>query len=129
MMQKLMNRRNRKGFTLIELIVVIAILAILAAIAIPRFAGFTDKAKLAADNEYANLVAHSVSILMIDGSITSGGTLTIAATTGAASTDATLKSGFVFANEIILLVPQKALQKHGAYTIVIGADGSYTPPS
>ena len=39
------KRMNKKGFTLIELIVVIAILAILAAIMIPRFGGFTDKAK------------------------------------------------------------------------------------
>lgn len=37
--------RNKKGFTLIELIVVIVIIGILAAILIPRFTGFTDKAK------------------------------------------------------------------------------------
>lgn len=37
--------RNKKGFTLIELIVVIVIIGILAAILIPKFTGFTDKAK------------------------------------------------------------------------------------
>ncbi|QZY56985.1 competence type IV pilus major pilin ComGC [Crassaminicella profunda] len=40
---------NQKGFTLIELIVVIAILSILGGIAIPKFGGFTEKAKFRAD--------------------------------------------------------------------------------
>jgi type IV pilus assembly protein PilA len=47
MFSKRMN--NKKGFTLIELIVVIAILGILAGIAVPKFGGFTDKAKAQAD--------------------------------------------------------------------------------
>ena len=41
----LKQKKNKKGFTLIELIVVIAILAILAAIMIPRFTGFQNKAR------------------------------------------------------------------------------------
>jgi prepilin-type N-terminal cleavage/methylation domain-containing protein len=38
--------KNRKGFTLVELMVVIVIIGILASLAIPRFMGVTDKAKL-----------------------------------------------------------------------------------
>ena len=37
---------NRKGFTLVELMVVIVVIGILASLAIPRFMGVTEKAKL-----------------------------------------------------------------------------------
>ena len=38
--------KNHSGFTLIELMIVIVIIGILASIAIPKFMGATDKAKL-----------------------------------------------------------------------------------
>jgi prepilin-type N-terminal cleavage/methylation domain-containing protein len=38
--------QNKKGFSLVELMVVIVIIGILASLAIPRFMGVTDKAKL-----------------------------------------------------------------------------------
>lgn len=42
-----MNKsRLRKGFTIIELIVVIAILGILVLLALPKFLGYTEKAKV-----------------------------------------------------------------------------------
>ena len=53
------KRMNKKGFTLIELIIVIAILGILAALAIPRFAGFTEQAKIADDEELVAIVLQS----------------------------------------------------------------------
>jgi len=37
---------NRRGFSLVELMVVLVVIGILASLAIPRFMGVTDKAKL-----------------------------------------------------------------------------------
>jgi len=39
--------RNKRGFTLVEIILVIIIIGILAAIIVPKFAGQSDKAKIA----------------------------------------------------------------------------------
>lgn len=48
-MFKGMNRKNTKGFTLVELIVVIAILGILAAVAVPSVIDYLDQAKISTD--------------------------------------------------------------------------------
>ena len=53
MMEKMRNRKKKKGFTLIELIVVIAILAILVAIAVPRLSGFIGRGEEEAANANA----------------------------------------------------------------------------
>lgn len=45
-----MNKKNKKGFTLVELIVVMAILAILAAILIPSISGMIRRSNQAVDN-------------------------------------------------------------------------------
>ena len=49
MLKKLNQKRNQKGFTLVELLIVIAIIGILAAIAIPQFSTYRAKAFIAAD--------------------------------------------------------------------------------
>ncbi len=55
-------KTNNKGFSLVELIVVIAIMAILAAVAIPTFAGFIEKAKVASDESFVNDIEYAIKI-------------------------------------------------------------------
>jgi len=57
---------KNKGFTLIELIVVIVIIGILAAIAIPRFMGAQDRARIGAAEAEVTKMRQAVSLFEID---------------------------------------------------------------
>ena len=43
-----LNRKNKKGFTIVELVIVIGVIGILSAILIPTFANLTGKAQVTA---------------------------------------------------------------------------------
>ena len=47
----MINRNNKKGFTIVELVIVIAVIAILAAVLIPTFSGIIRKANISADTQ------------------------------------------------------------------------------
>ena len=49
----MINRNNKKGFTIVELVIVIAVIAILAAVLIPTFSGIIRKANISADTQLA----------------------------------------------------------------------------
>lgn len=58
----MMNKRNKKGFTLAELLIVVAIIAVLVAIAIPTFTAQLEKSREGVDaanirSAYAEVVA------------------------------------------------------------------------
>ncbi len=67
-MFRLVNKlKNKKGFTLIELIVVLAVLGIIMAIAVPRFVGVQEQAKIDADYASGSLIAKTAEIYSAKG--------------------------------------------------------------
>lgn len=51
-----MNKRNKKGFTLVELVVVIAIIGVLAAILIPTMLNYVKKSRMRTANANAKVL-------------------------------------------------------------------------
>jgi len=62
----MLKLRNSKGFTLIELMVVIVIIGILAGIAIPRFMGAQDRARISAAESDLNSMRQALGLYEID---------------------------------------------------------------
>lgn len=66
--QKLKNieRKNNKGFTLVELIIVIAIIAVLAAVLAPQYIKYVEKSRVSADESTLAEVASAAKVALSD---------------------------------------------------------------
>ncbi|WP_312814506.1 prepilin-type N-terminal cleavage/methylation domain-containing protein [Sedimentibacter sp.] len=84
--------KNKKGFTLIELIVVLAVLGIIMAIAVPRFMGVQDQARIDADKATLGLIAKTAELYYVQGRIPTDYTTGSGATIVNDSTDSINKT-------------------------------------
>ena len=59
----------QKGFTLIELLVVVAIVGILTAVAMPRFFGVLEEAKVRADESNVRIIETAAQIVFMENGV------------------------------------------------------------
>lgn len=64
------EKKNNKGFSLVELIVVIAIMIVLVAVLAPVFTKYVEQSRRATDVQNANTIAEAVLTDAADGTIT-----------------------------------------------------------
>ena len=63
------NKKNNKGFSLVELIVVIAIMIVLVAVLAPVFTKYVEQSRRATDVQNANTIASAVLTDATDGTL------------------------------------------------------------
>lgn len=117
--QKLLAKKSKKGFTLVELVVVIAILAILAAIAIPAVVGIINSASESSTESDAATINSAVKTFhsgIVSGTINSSDKATLSKVSNGAqlpSKTASNKTRTSYANNVATL--RQAMEYDGIF--------------
>jgi type IV pilus assembly protein PilA len=127
MLKKLNQKKNQKGFTLVELLIVIAIIGILAAIAIPQFSSYRQKAYMAVTKSDVKNAYTAVQAYISENP---GQTLTVEPVTGPGAFGTPLGSARVSKDVTVSIASDGAVTGTHAgvtgYSYLLSADGAPT---
>ena len=128
------NRKNNKGFSLVELIVVVAIMAVLVGVLAPAYLKYVENSRQSKDKNNAEEIRHAVEIALANETVneklgTSNVVITITDANETWAVTGTTDSGSALLTEVQSTVPKKLdltskLYNGGTYTITINVTTS-----
>jgi prepilin-type N-terminal cleavage/methylation domain-containing protein len=106
------QRRNEKGFTMIELIIVVAIMGILAAILVPSFASMSRKSRLTSDIRTLQTIQKQIDLYYAERGKypTAAGTMNNNAEVGAQVGSLLVQEGYIESKYFVGNNPNSALK-------------------